>query len=67
MNALYALIEKHPRWGFWMCCDRLRLTGRRWIREYNGERPHDSLGRIPPAVFRRRVENAGNSSFEMSH
>lgn len=30
MDALNALIEKHPCWGFWMCYDRLRLTGRRW-------------------------------------
>ena len=30
MDALNTLIEKHPRWGFWMCYDRLRLTGHRW-------------------------------------
>ena len=30
MDALNALIEKHPRWGFWMCYDRLRLTGNWW-------------------------------------
>ena len=46
--------------------DQVREITCRWIREYNEERPHDSLGRIPPAVFRRQVENAGNSSFEMS-
>ena len=47
--------------------DQVCEITRRWIREYNEERPHDSLGRIPPAVFQRHVENAGNSSFEMSH
>ena len=47
--------------------DQVREITRRWIREYNEERPHDSLGRIPPAVFRQQVENARNSSFEMSH
>ena len=183
MDALNALVEKHPRWGFWMCYDRLRLTGHWWnhnrvyrvytamklnlprrkkrrvptrdpqpmavdaranaewsmdfmadalyhgrrfrtlnildegvrealdividtsipsgrvvrtldrlvewrgypeaIRVDNGpeylsqvfkdwcrdneERPHDSLGRIPPAMFRRQVENAGNSNLELSH
>ena len=30
MDALNALIEKHPRWGFWMCYDRLRLAGHWW-------------------------------------
>ena len=35
--------------------------------EYNDERPHDSLGRIPPAMFRRRVEKLENSRFKRSH
>jgi putative transposase len=33
--------------------DVRRIT-RDWIRSYNEQRPHDALGRIPPAVFRRR-------------
>lgn len=37
-----------------------------WIRIYNEERPHQSLGRIPPSRFRRQLENAGNSSYELS-
>lgn len=44
---------------------QVREITRAWIREYNEERPHDSLGRIPPAVFRRRVENAENSTLEL--
>lgn len=28
--ALNALVGKHPRWGFWMCFDRLRLDGHPW-------------------------------------
>lgn len=47
--------------------DQVREITREWIREYNEERPHDSLGRIPPAMFRRQAENAENSSFELSH
>lgn len=47
--------------------DQVREITREWIREYNEERPHDSLGRIPPAMFRRQAENARNSSFELSH
>jgi putative transposase len=38
-----------------------------WITVYNEERPHDSLGRIPPAMFRRQVENAENSTLDLSH
>ncbi len=37
-----------------------------WCRLYNEERPHRSLGRIPPAQFRRRLETAGTSSYELS-
>jgi len=40
---------------------------RQWITEYNEERPHDSLGRIPPAVFRRQIENAENSTSGSCH
>ncbi len=44
----------------------VRQITRQWIAEYNEERPHDSLGRIPSAMFRRRIETAGNSSLELS-
>ena len=30
IDALNAMIEKYPRWGFWMCYDRLRLDGHDW-------------------------------------
>ena len=30
IDALNAMIEKHPRWGFWMCYDRMRLDGHTW-------------------------------------
>lgn len=46
---------------------QVREITRRWIAEYNEERPHDSLGRIPPAMFRRRIETARNSNLELSH
>jgi putative transposase len=47
--------------------DQVRDITRKWITEYNEERPHRSLGKIPPAMFRRRVEKARNSNFELSH
>jgi putative transposase len=46
---------------------QVREITRSWITEYNEERPHDSLGRIPPAMFRRQVEKAENSTLELSH
>ena len=46
---------------------QVRRITRHWIHEYNEERPHDSLGKIPPAVFRRQVQKAENSSFETCH
>jgi putative transposase len=30
VGALNALVEKHPRWGFWKCYDHLRTTGHAW-------------------------------------
>ncbi len=44
--------------------DEVRNITERWIRSYNEHRPHESLGRIPPSVFRQRI--AGNSSFKLS-
>ncbi len=44
---------------------QVREITRHWMTEYNEERPHDSLGRIPPAMFRRQVERAGNSTLEL--
>ena len=29
-----------------------------WMLDYNDERPHESLGDIPPAVYRQKVENS---------
>ena len=30
IDALNAMVENRPRWGFWKCYDRLRLDGHRW-------------------------------------
>jgi putative transposase len=30
IDALRAVVEKRPRWGFWKCFDRLRLDGQPW-------------------------------------
>ena len=46
---------------------QMREITRAWITEYNEERPHDSLGKIPPAMFRRQVEKARNSTSELCH
>ena len=46
---------------------QVREITRAWITEYNEERPHDSLGKIPPAMFRRQVEKARNSTSELCH
>lgn len=36
-----------------------------WLHEYNEERPHDSLGRVPPLTFMPRRKEAGKSSSEL--
>ncbi|WP_017005514.1 integrase core domain-containing protein, partial [Enterovibrio norvegicus] len=35
-----------------------------WMCDYNEERTHESLGNIPPAEYRRKLET---SNYELSH
>ena len=42
---------------------QVREITRRWIIEYNEERPHDSLGKIPPTMFRRQIEKSRKLQF----
>lgn len=37
-----------------------------WVNQYNEERPHKSLGKIPPSWFRRKI-TAGSFSFKLSY
>jgi putative transposase len=37
-----------------------------WLRIYNSERPHNSLGRVPPLTFLPRSSSSGQSPFELS-
>ena len=46
--------------------NQVREVTYRWIESYNETRPHDALGRVPPAVFRRRLEELENSTHELS-
>lgn len=45
--------------------DQVRELAWNWMLEYNEERPHDSLGKVPPSVYRERKE-AENSTLELS-
>ena len=44
----------------------LRALTDTWLRIYNSERPHDSLGRVPPLTFLPRPLSAGQSLFAVS-
>ena len=46
--------------------EQVREITEDWLRIYNEERPHRSLGRIPPSQCRRQLENRQNSSYELS-
>ena len=37
-----------------------------WLKDYNSERPHDSLGRVPPRTFLPRPEQPLESSYQLS-
>lgn len=36
--------------------EQVREISAEWIREYNEERPHDTLGGLPPATYRANLE-----------
>jgi putative transposase len=38
--------------------NQVRELTYRWLETYNETRPHDALGRVPPSVFRRKLEAA---------
>ena len=44
----------------------LRALTDAWLRIYNRERPHDSLGRVPPLTFLPRPSSTGQSLFALS-
>jgi len=37
-----------------------------WLATYNTERPHDSLGQVPPLAFLPRPDMLAKSTFEVS-
>ena len=37
-----------------------------WLRRYNTERPHDSLGRVPPLTFLPRTTSIRESTYQLS-
>jgi putative transposase len=45
--------------------EQVREISAQWRQEYNEERPHDTLGRVPPALFSAR-QTAGSSPLKLS-
>jgi putative transposase len=45
---------------------QVRELSAQWMREYNKERPHDALARVPPATYRAQLINAGTSPLSLS-
>jgi putative transposase len=45
--------------------DQVREISAEWLQCYNEERPHDTLGGIPPAMYRAQLE-ARTSPLEVS-
>lgn len=45
--------------------DQVREISVEWMREYNEERPHDTLDRMPPSVFRAH-QTVGCSPIDVS-
>ena len=46
--------------------EEVRTITDEWLDDYNNERPHDSLGRVPPLTFLPRPRAAPESSYQVS-
>lgn len=46
--------------------DRVREIIAEWLQSYNEELPHDALARLPPPIYRTRLE-ARNSPLPLFH
>jgi putative transposase len=46
--------------------EQVREISAEWLQMYNEERPHDALGRQPPAVFRALIESKAISTSDLS-
>jgi putative transposase len=45
--------------------EQVREVTDNWLREYNEERPHDSLGRVPPLTFMPRRKRPREPSYQL--
>ena len=46
--------------------EQVRALTDEWLRTYNEERPHDSLGRVPPLTFMPRPNRPVESGYRVS-
>jgi putative transposase len=46
--------------------EEVRTVTEEWLDDYNNERPHDSLGKVPPRTFLPRPELPRESSYQVS-
>ena len=46
--------------------EQVQLLTDEWLRTYNEERPHDSLGRVPPLTFMPRPNRPVESGYRLS-
>jgi putative transposase len=46
--------------------EQVRALTDEWLQTYNEERPHDSLGRVPPLTFMPRPNRPAESGYRVS-
>ncbi len=54
IDALNGLVEKHPRWGFWLCFDALKWQGKPWNHK-RVYRVYKAMGLNLPRRKKRRL------------
>jgi putative transposase len=64
IEALQEMVEKHRRWGFWMCYQRLRLDGHRWNHK-RVYRIYKELGLNQKRRTKRRIPTRARQPLEV--
>jgi len=65
IDALNSLVEKHPRWGVWLCFDTLKLNGRRWNHK-RVYRVYKTMGLNLPRCKKRRLPDRSRQPLDAS-
>lgn len=66
IDALNGVVQKHGRWGFWKCYNRLRLDGYRWNHKHV-HRVYCNMGLNIPNRTIKRLKDRAPQPLDLAH